>query len=428
MLESAPRDSAQAYWDPPAQTMSPDRRRALQDERLRDMIERVFSEPVPFFRNKLETAGVSGPGDIRGVDDLDRIPLTIKQELRDSERDVPPVGDYRFTDLHRCVRLGTSTGTTGTPTHMLWTKRDLLVEYEAAARNWWRMGIRPGMICTHAHPAYLYGGGALLSGAYEYFGALNIWVPPPDTDELAEQGLRMWARIPPDIPFMGFSLGRFFEVAAKLGLKHEDVSLRIPELPPGPPSIATAGAECFAFMAGFCKERDGGHIAEDFAAVQAVDPATGRSVPDGEWGDLVVTTFGRDNCMIRYDLEEACRLERSVCACGETTARGWWGGRYKDLIHTQGRRLQMFDIEAVLGDLPEVSKPTLEYVVVRPRDEAAPLALRVERGSNGAEEGAVGSSVADRLQQRLGVRAQVTVMERGTLPRFGYKAIRVVDE
>jgi phenylacetate-CoA ligase len=425
MLDPAPRDPAQPFWDPEAQTMPPDQRRALQDERLRDVIRRTFSAPVPFFRRRLEEAG-AGPGDIAGVDDLDRLPITVKQDLRDSEREAPPVGDYRFTDLRQCVRLGTSTGTTGTPTVMLWTRHDLRVEYECAARTWWRMGIRPGMICTHAHPGYLYGGGLMLSGAYEYFGALNLWVPPPETDELAEQALRMWMRIKPDVPFMGFALARFFEVAAKLGIPNEDAALRIPNLPSGPPAMATAGAECFAFLAGACEHQRGGHIAEDYAYVQAVDRSSGRQVPDGEWGDLVVTTFGRDNCLIRYDLEEACRIERTPCECGETTARGWWGGRYQDLIRTQGKRLQLFDLEDVLRDLPEICTPSLEYVVVRPQREDAPLAVRVERG-DGAGANGTGDRVARLLQERLGVHAEVVVMDRGSLPRFGYKAIRVVD-
>ena len=138
----------------------------------------------------------------------------------------------------------------------------------------------------------------------------------------------------------------------------------------------------------------------------------------------MVTTFGRDNCMIRYDLEEACRIERSVCACGETTSRGWWGGRYKDLLHTQGRRLQVLDIEAALRGVPEVATPSLEYAVVRPREEAAPLLIRVEcaAGADG-----VGSRCAVVVRETLGVSAEVTLVERGSLPRSGYKATRVVE-
>ena len=109
-------------------------------------------------------AGIESPLDLRSPDDVNLIPTTVKQDLRDSEAEHPPFGEYRFTRRQDCVRLGSSTGTTGTPTLTLWTRHDIWLEYESAARVWWRNGWRPGQIVTHAHPAYLYGGGVMLSG------------------------------------------------------------------------------------------------------------------------------------------------------------------------------------------------------------------------------------------------------------------------
>ena len=100
----------------------------------------------------------------------------------------------------------------------------------------------------------------------------------------------------------------------------------------------TAGLECYSYLGGPCGESPGGHVHEDWAVVQAVDPETGLDVPDGEWGDLVVTTLDRDNGLLRYDLEEAAMLVRDPCPCGETTIRGFWGGRFKDLLLCQGKR------------------------------------------------------------------------------------------
>ncbi|MEE9606816.1 MAG: hypothetical protein V3U03_03685, partial [Myxococcota bacterium] len=367
-LSPAPRDPAQKFWDPEAQAQEPARRRELQDERVRTLLRRCFETPVPHYVRKLEAAGVKSPDDIKGVEDLQHVPLTRKQELRDSEAAAPPIGDYRFTDLRACVRVGQSTGTTGTPTTMMWTRRDIWVEYESAARMFWRSGYRPGMLATHAHPAYLYGGGVMLSGAYEYFGCTNLWVPPPDTDELAEQGIRAWMKFKPDIPFVGFSLGRYFEVCAKLGLDPaKDAGLKIPSMGGGKGMpLMTAGLECYAYLGGACGESPGGHVNDDWAIVQAVDPETGQEVPDGEWGDLVVTTLDRDNGMLRYDLEEACAITREPCPCGETAIRGFWGGRFKDLLTSQGKRFQASELEAALRSVEAVTKPSLEWVVVRP--------------------------------------------------------------
>lgn len=427
-----PRDPSQAFWDPRAQTMDPEQRRALQDERVRTLIRKIYDTPVPLFERKLAGAGVTDPREVRGADDLELLPTTVKQDLRDSEAEHPPVGDYRFTGLRECIRLGTSTGTTGAPTIRLWTRHDLWVECESAARHWWRNGWRPGMIMTHAHPAYLYGGGTLLSSAYEYFGFLNIWVPPPETDEAAEVGIRMWQRIRPDVPFGHYSRMRFWEVAEKLGLDPEgDLGLRRDSLFMPPPSedapLQSGGSECYAFVASACRQSPGGHVNDDWAIVEAIDPATGHRVPDGEWGSLTITTLDRDNGLLRYDLEEAVKLLREPCPCGETTIRALWAGRFAHLLRVQGRRFQVVEVERALQQLPSVAQPTLEYVVVRPSNQSDPLRVRVEPSAGTPETDEVARRCREAIAERLGVRADVEVVERGTLPRSGYKAVRLVD-
>ena len=436
-LGPAPRDPVQAFWDPELQTLDRERLRLLQDERLRAMVTKVFEAPVPLFKRKLEESGITAPGDVTGVDDLARIPLTVKQDLRDAEAEHPPYGDYRFTSPRECVRLGTSTGTTGTPTIALWTRHDIWVEYESAARNWWRNGFRPGNVVTHAHPAYLYGGGVMMSGCLEYFGMLNLWVAPPDTDELAEQGIRTWQRIRPDLQMVTLSQHRFQEVAAGLGLDlREDCGF--PDFAMGGfgrglMPLMTAGFECYGFIGGADAACDGAHLHEDWAIVQAVDPDTGADVPDGQWGNLVVTTLDRDNGMLRYDLEEAAMLEPSTCPLGETSRVGFWGGRFKDLLSSQGVHFQVSDLEKAVGSVAGLATPTLEFVVVNPGGSPDPLRVRVEVGgdagcpSDEARAGLAGQ-VRDAVLAALGIGTDVTVLDRGTLPRSGYKLKRVVDE
>jgi phenylacetate-CoA ligase len=429
-LFPAPRDPSQPFWDPDAQTMDPAKRRALQDERVRQLVKRTLEQPVPFFARKLAEGGVTDGRDVTGVDDLQQIPTTVKQELRDAEQAVPPVGDYRYADLSQCVRMGQSTGTTGIPTIRLWTRHDLWVEYESAARHWWRNGWRPGMSVTHAHPGYLYGGGLLLQGAYEYFGFLAIWVPPPETDELAEQGIRAWMRMRPDIPFGHYSVGRFCEVATKLGLDpHDDVGLEVSyyEGPGANAPLTSGGSECYAFVASPCHQSPGGHVNEDWCVLEATDQETGRPVPDGEWGSLTITTLDRDNALLRYDLEEAVKLERAPCSCGESTMRALWGGRIAHLLHAQGRSFQVADIERALLTIPEVAKPSLEFVVVRPSSDDAPLVVRVERGEASGDADGVRARCEAAVLEGVSVRATVELADRGTLPRSGYKAARLVD-
>jgi phenylacetate-CoA ligase len=424
LLSPEPRDPEQPFWDPPIQTMDPQRRRELQDARVRELAARILEGPVPFFRRKLTQAGIEDAGDVTGVATLASIPVTRKQELRDSESEHPPVGDYRFTGVDECIRIGTSTGTTGIPTIRLWTRHDLWVEYESAARHWWRNGWRPGQIVTHAHPGYLYGGGLLLQGTYEYFGFLPIWVPPPDTDDSAAEGIRMWQRLPPDIPFHHYSVARFHEVATKLGLDpRADLSLPEPyykgAVADAP--LTSGGSECYAFVASPCGVQPGGHVNEDWAVLEATDPASGRPVPHGQWGSLTITTLDRDNGLLRYDLEEAVRILDDRCACGETTIRAVWGGRIAHLVDCQGLRFQVAEIEEALRTVTAVCTPTLEFQVVRPSRADAALVVRVEGDDDAAE------ACTTAIRDRLGIVAAPEMTPRGALPRVAYKAVRLVD-
>ena len=190
----------------------------------------------------------------------------------------------------------------------------------------------------------------------------------------------------------------------------------------------TAGAECYAYVGGPCGQSPGAHIHEDWAVVQAVDPATGREVADGEWGNLTVTTLDRDNGLLRYDLEEACAILREPCPCGETSIRGLWGGRFKDLLGCQGTRFQLNELESVLRTIDAVRLPSLEYQVVRPDGSEKPLDVRVEVASEDpAERQAARTRVETAVREALGVVAEVEVLDRDTIPRAGYKATRIID-
>ncbi len=193
--------------------------------------------------------------------------------------------------------------------------------------------------------------------------------------------------------------------------------------------LMTAGAECYAYVGGACGQLPGAHINEDWGIVQAVDPTTGAEVADGEWGDLVVTTLDRDNGLLRYDLEEACAILREPCPCGETSIRGLWGGRFKDLIAVQTTRFQANEVESALRVVAEVNEPTLEWQMVRPTELARPLVVRVERGTGaGGDDTEIAKRCAAALRDTLGIEADVIVLERDSIPRSGYKAGRVVDE
>jgi phenylacetate-CoA ligase len=408
-----------ALWNPEVQTMPRDRLEALQRDRLAEAVARAAE--LPFWRAKLEAAGL-GPGDVRTPADLRRLPRTVKDELRADQAAHPPFGTYQRRE--GAVRVGTTTGTTGEPTFILWTRRDLEVEHEAAARMFWRYGVRPGMLVVHSHPLGVYGGGAILTSALEAFGALVAPVGSPATDEEAERGVRLFARLKPDM-YMMFETAqlKYFEAAERLGLDPErDLGLRPrAEHPALQSAAASAGAECFSFLGGGCSQFQGAHVCEDFAVVECVDPVTGEPRPPMQRGHLVVTTIGRDNVMLRYDLEDLVRLNPDPCPCGETHVRLLWDGRARDLVRVAGRDILPVDVWWALEDFPELRAPTVEYQIVR-RPGAAALEVRVEGDAS------LGEKVAAHLEERLGVPARVEMLPRGALPRPEFKPVRVVDE
>jgi len=412
------------FYRPDLQTLPREQIRALQEERLRALLARVFAQPVPFFKRLLDDAGISAD-DVKTLDDLRRVPRITKQDLRDSEELHPPLGDYRGAPVSDCIRLSTSTGTTGRPTISLFTAHDLAVEYDAACRSFARQGYRPGEIVTHAHPGGLNGGAALLGGALEAYGVLNVPVGPPASKADAQRAIALWRELRPNrFEMFGPALHTFWETAKEMGLDPAaDLGMPPPaDLPPW--RTVSAGLECFAFLGSACAEFHGSHVCEDEAVVEAIDPATGEAVPDGTRGHLVVTTLTRDNFLLRYDLEDLVRLDRSPCACGETHLRAYWDGRAKDVVPAAGRALLPIDVSTVLREIEEVSRPAAEYQLVRTADTEA-LRVRVEARE---PTQSLQQRVEVLLEERLGVPVRLELLAAGSLPRPAYKPAPVVDE
>ena len=182
---------------------------------MREAVHRAAE--LPFWRSKLEAGGVAAD-DVKTVDDLLRIPRTVKDDLRADQAATPPFGTYQRRD--GAIRMGTTTGTTGTPTLIMWTRRDLEVEHEGAARMFWRYGTRPGQLVVHSHPLGIYGGGAILTGALEAFGALVAPVGSPTSKDDAEKTVRMFQLLKPDM-YMMFDTTQlvYWETAERMGLR-----------------------------------------------------------------------------------------------------------------------------------------------------------------------------------------------------------------
>ena len=418
------------YYDPEIQTMPRERLRALQAERLGRQLDRVWSVPVPFFKRKLEAAGLTR-ADLRGLDDLAKIPTTRKSELRESEAAHPPFGDYRGAPPSAAVRLGASTGTSGRPTLILWTPKDLEVDHAASARGRWRWGLRPGMSLANAHPFGMNAGGWHFSHGIEHLGVLNVPSGPPVGEQHVRDVLEVWRRLKPDQYRLFGNVPRTYADAARAqGLDPErDLNLRLSggDHPSEQYLMASSGLEALPLLGSACDERNGAHVAEDLAIVEVIDERTGKPCGHGERGNLVVTVLEKDNFLLRYDLEDVVRWNLEPCPCGETSRRLFYEGRVRDVVTANGKGVLPIDVAFVLYEFPEASTPSAEYQVVRRAGVTDALHVRCEVDPS-ADADALAARIAARFRERLGVTARLELVARGKVPRFAYKAARVVDE
>jgi phenylacetate-CoA ligase len=417
------------YHDAAIQTMPLERVRALQAERLARQLDRVWATPVPFFKRKFEAAGLKR-SDVRGLDDLRHLPTTLKAELRASEDTVPPFGDYRGAPVERAVRLGASTGTSGRPTLILWTRKDLEVDHAASARGRWRWGLRPGMSLANAHPFGMNAGGWHFSHGVEALGVTNIPSGPPVGARHVADVIEVWRRLRPDMyRLFGNVATTYADAARARGLDPaRDLNLTIAgDHPSEQYLMASSGLEALPLLGSACDERDGAHLAEDLAIVEVIDRRTGRARGHGERGNLVVTVLEKDNFLVRYDLEDVVRLNERPCPCGETHRRLFYEGRVRDVTPVGAAEILPIDVALVLYEFPEVSTPSAEYQIVRPGAPSPVLHVRCEHVP-GADAAALARRIAERVRAAHGVESRVELVERGKLPRFSYKAARVIDE
>jgi phenylacetate-CoA ligase len=401
-------ESERKFWNPEAQTMPREQRHRLQLDRLQEALS--TSMGAPFFRRRFDAAGIRVE-DIGSLEDLATVPTFVKADLRRSESEVPPIGDYRVRGLPHAVRIAMSSGTTGTPTAAIWTKHDLELECELSARNHYRLGIRPGMVIVGAHPGYLNGGQGLQQASYEHMGCLLISIGPPESVEAAERALRSIQHLPIDRwQLFPAALQRLREAAKTIGFDG------LPELDHDSPESQydkiSSGQECVAYLGSTCGVSPGSHLAEDYALVEVLDIDTGEHVAEGKRGHLVVTSLARDNPMIRYNVEDIIRLDSSPCPCGETSRRGFFEGRAKDLVEVGDQKILPIDVARALP-------ANAEFVIVRPETPGTRLHVQIE--------GPADSDAVDRIAASTGVPVDVQWLAIGELPRAAYKSQRVVD-
>lgn len=425
-------DDTRSFWNPTAQTMPPDELAALASAGFAREWRRVWDLPIPFYRDRFEQAGLSA--DV--VPDLDDIPTTTKGDLRANEAAFPPFGTHRSVQLADAVRIGRSTGTTGgRPVFILMGQRDLETAIEFQARAIWSFPLRPGQRFTHAWPGGLYVSSTTTGFYYVKTGVLELPMGPPVTPEVAAEHVALWDLLEPDGFLLSLSQWELYQdAAASSGIDFGkivggkvaalfDMSFQFD----GPRrrveeafgiTIRNMGGvgEVPGFGCADCDFRTGLHVPGDHVIVQAVDPSTGRRVPDGERGHLVVTTYDMDAFFVRYDVEDIVSVEHGPCPCGQTGPRFRVYGRAADAAMVQGTTVLPTDIQVALDGH---GAPEFQVVLEGGRDRDR-LDVRIEAASD-----AEGHAMGEVLASTLGVPVAVERLEVGSLPRSTFKPRRV---
>lgn len=413
---------------------------AIQLKRLKATLERVYAT-VPFYKKKFDEAGVT-PADIRSLSDLNRIPFTTKQDLRDNY----PYGMFAVP-MANVVRIHASSGTTGSPTVVGYTARDIGTWAECMARALSAGGAGRRDIIHNAYGYGLFTGGLGVHYGAEKLGASVIPVSGGNTKRQIVIMKDFGPTILTATPSYTLHLA---EVAKEMGISFKDLKFKFGIFGAEPWSehmraeleetLNIKAVDIYGLsevmgpgVAIECHEAQKGlHIFEDHFIPEIIDPATGEVLPYGETGELVFTSITKEAFpVIRYRTRDITSLSTEPCICGRTHIRmKRVSGRSDDMLIIRGVNVFPSQIESVLMKTEQV-EPHYQLVVDRV-DNLDTLTVKVEvSGSLFSDEIKVLQSLEAKLshdiKEYLGVSARVKLVEPKSIARSEGKAVRVID-
>ena len=427
-------------WNKNKECMSREEMRQLQGARLRKLVDNVYHN-VPFYREKMQAMNIM-PDDIRTIDDIKKLPFTTKQDLRDNY----PYG-LNAVPQSEIVRVHASSGTTGNPTVVGYTRRDLAIWSEAIARCLAAFGASREDTLSVAYGYGLFTGGLGLHYGVEHLGATVVPTSSGNTDKhillIKDLGITGVACTPSYALHMA-------EVMNKKGITPADLKLRIGIFggEPWTENMRKSLEEKLKINAfniyGLseimgpgvsheCECKNGSHIIEDHFFPEIINPETCEVLPEGEQGELVFTTLTKEGMpLLRYRTKDLCSLIYEPCECGRTSVRMTRiMGRSDDMLIIRGINVFPSQIESVILQLPEF-EPQYLLVVTRENNRdnlEVQVELKEEFYSDEINKTIeMRDKLARRLQSVLSISADVKIVSPNTLERSLGKSKRVIDK
>lgn len=423
------------FWDEKTETLPKRDLEELQLTRLKKTIAQV--QNVEFYRKKLKEAGVR-PDDIRTLGDIEKIPFTRKQDLRDGY----PFG-FLAVPLQQVVRIHTTSGTTGKPTVVGYTRSDLETWAGLIARNMTMVGLTDRDIFQNMVNYGMFTGGLGFHYGAEKVGMTVIPSATGNTRRQIEMIQDFGVTAIHCTPSYAMHLA---EVAEEMGAHLDSLSTGLFGAEPWSDSMRAElekKLELTAFdsyglselfgpgVAFECPERDGLHIWHDCYLVEIIDPVTGETLGDGERGELVVTPLVKEAMpLLRYRTGDITMRFEEDCLCGRAKKIARITGRTDDMLVIRGINVFPSQIEHVLLRIPEVGNQFMVYVDrVNHLDEMT-IDVEINRDYFSGELqdlARIQKKVVKELRDTLELRTTVKLVEPGSLPRFEGKAKRVID-
>ena len=425
------------YLHPELETMSRSEIEKLQMERLKATLQRCMR--TPFYRKRFDEAGLK-PEDIRSLEDLQKIPFTTKQDLRDNY----PFG-LSAVPLEEVVRLHSSSGTTGTPTVILHTQKDLDEWANAVARCLYMVGLRPGDIFQNSSGYGMFTGGLGFQYGAERLGMLTVPAAAGNTKRqikfITDFGTTALHAIPS-------YAGRLYEVMEEMGIDprrdtklktliigaepHSDEQRKRIENMLGVKAYNSFGMSemCGPGVAFECQEQNGLHIWEDYYIVEIVNHETLELVPEGEVGELVLTTINREAMpLLRYRTRDLTRILPGECKCGRHHKRlDRMKGRSDDMMILKGVNIFPIQIENILMQFKELGT---DYLITLTNLEANDeMTVEVELNEFTDDYGflqRLTKEITRQLKDEILITPRVKLVPKGSLPKQEGKAVRVKD-
>ena len=427
-------------WNKNKECMSRDEMHALQSKRLQKLVALVYHN-VPFYRNKMQEMDLS-PDDIRSIDDIVKLPFTTKQDLRDNY----PYG-LQAAPASEIVRVHASSGTTGNPTIVGYTRRDLSVWSEVMARCLAAYGVTREDTFSVSYGYGLFTGGLGAHYGVENLGATVIPASTGNTEKhvrlIRDLGITGIACTPSYALYLA-------ETVERMGLTKDDIKLRIGAIGAEPwtdnmrkeieERLGLKGYNLYGLseimgpgVSYECQEQHGSHINEDHFFPEIIDPETLEPLPYGKTGELVFTTLTKEGMpLLRYRTKDLTSLMDGECPCGRTNVRmPPIMGRSDDMLIIRGINVFPSQVESVILGMKEF-EPQYLLVVDRVNNlDTLQVQVEVRKDFFTDDMGAMlnlKKTLSDKLKSVLSISADVKLMEPNSIVRSQGKSKRVWDK